>query len=298
MSTHDLCSLDWDASGVPAWGTAKAARVIVCVEVAGAWGHSAVEESGLPTPDGTVLYLIRRPGHHALTPQRQTVLVAGGFGTVPWLAEGQLDAADVPDFLQRDVTDESVWAEFGLTATVDAAVLVCTNGRRDACCALRSRPLALAAAAGPHGERVWEVSHIGGHRFAPTAIHLPTGQTFGRLSEGLICRLTEAGRSGTLPSQMFDDAHHRGRVDLDASQRVAETLLRRETGNLALLPVVSVGPSAVDSVSKNLTRVDLLDGREAVIETLIGPALRDSCTKAPKPATYYSGTIQTRQIVE
>ena len=61
---------------------------------------------------------------------------------------------------------------------------MCTNARRDVCCAVRGRPVALEAAAARPGQ-VWECSHTGGHRFAPTAVVLPHGQTWARLTPEL-----------------------------------------------------------------------------------------------------------------
>ena len=58
---------------------------------------------------------------------------------------------------------------------------------RDKCCARFGQPFfrdALRSA--KRGElpntRIWKVSHIGGHRFAPTAISLPDGRYYGRLT--------------------------------------------------------------------------------------------------------------------
>ncbi|HEU5385864.1 MAG TPA: sucrase ferredoxin [Streptosporangiaceae bacterium] len=53
--------------------------------------------------------------------------------------------------------------------------LVCTNGKRDRCCAVRGRPVA-AAIADATGWDTWESSHLGGHRFAATAL-LSCGDT-------------------------------------------------------------------------------------------------------------------------
>jgi hypothetical protein len=59
-------------------------------------------------------------------------------------------------------------------------VLVCTHGRRDACCGGRGMELVNEVLRDPllgprDGVRLWRTSHTGGHRFAPTAILLPTG---------------------------------------------------------------------------------------------------------------------------
>ena len=34
--------------------------------------------------------------------------------------------------------------------------------------------------------RIWQASHIGGHRFAPTAIALPDGRYYGRLTADIL----------------------------------------------------------------------------------------------------------------
>jgi hypothetical protein len=65
--------------------------------------------------------------------------------------------------------DEAVW-------------LVCTHGSRDSCCGTLGVRLAQQLRQLNIGQ-VWEVSHIGGHRFAPTLWHLPSWRVYGRLPE-------------------------------------------------------------------------------------------------------------------
>jgi hypothetical protein len=66
---------------------------------------------------------------------------------------------------------------------------VCTHGSRDACCGRLGVPVyqALRWHAGMSSGRlrVWRTSHIGGHRFAPTLVELPTGRYWGHLDGGL-----------------------------------------------------------------------------------------------------------------
>lgn len=66
-------------------------------------------------------------------------------------------------------------------------ILICTHGMRDKCCARFGQPFFRDAShSAKSGElpdtRLWRVSHIGGHRFAPTAISLPDGRYYGRLT--------------------------------------------------------------------------------------------------------------------
>lgn len=280
--------MDWDNADLPAWGSAKDAQVIVCVEQAGSWSDEAVADAGFAEPAGAKLYVIRQPGAHAQSPERRTVLVSGGFGQVPWLVTGSIDQGRVHDFLASDVASPATWEDFGLQPSTDSALIVCTNGKKDQCCAIRGRDVALAGSAAAPA-RVWEVSHLGGHRFAPTAIHLPTGQTFGRLSAADGAALAAAGRSGTLPAHLFDTAHHRGRVDLSPAQRVAETWWRQEAQSFALVPPV-VFNGGVRQCDADV--VMLPDGRQLAVREVPTPEpMRVSCAKGPQPSAVFTADL-------
>ena len=77
---------------------------------------------------------------------------------------------------------------------------VCTHGRHDACCAERGRPVAAALTAS-HPAETWEISHMGGDRFAANMVVLPEGLYYGRMDPG------SASQVAWL--------HEEGRVDLD-----------------------------------------------------------------------------------
>ena len=64
-------------------------------------------------------------------------------------------------------------------------VLVCGHGSRDRCCGSRD---ALALTALAQGHPVRRTSHLGGHRFAPTALLLPEGTAWGSLDDALLDR--------------------------------------------------------------------------------------------------------------
>lgn len=272
---------------MPAWGTAKVARVIVAVEVPGAWGRDAVGDSGLRHPTDATLYLVRRVGPHAVAGATARVFVSGGFGDEPWLVEATLRRADVETFLDGDVSDRARLASFGFTPRDEPVLLVCTNGKRDACCAVRARPVAEAAhVVAP--DNVWEVSHIGGHRFAPTAIHLPSGQTFGRLTGDTAAALATASTSSPanpVVQQLFSSTTHRGRIDLEPVAQVAETWWRQQHPDLTLAPVSGIGAPVANGDDGWL--VSLPDGTSLTITSVPGQPLRDSCLKAAKPSASF-----------
>jgi hypothetical protein len=99
--------------------------------------------------------------------------------------------------------------------------LVCTNGRRDPCCAERGRPL-VAALALPLGDRLWECSHIGGDRFAANLVCFPHGMYFGRVGAEEAMSVVSAYRDG-----IVDLDHYRGRSCYPFAVQAAEFLVRR-----------------------------------------------------------------------
>ena len=107
-------------------------------------------------------------------------------------------------------------------ARVDKPVLiVCAHGNHDACCALHGARFAQRArkAATRLGLdlEVWETSHLGGHRFAATAITMPWGHMHGRLELDDAETLVEHAVSGRPWLERF-----RGNVFLEEARQVAE----------------------------------------------------------------------------
>ncbi|HEY5249110.1 MAG TPA: sucrase ferredoxin, partial [Dermatophilaceae bacterium] len=206
-SSPDACSVLWDDAQGSALGTAPAALFWVALEQGGPWGARAATQSHLD-PDlgktvdrlcqnaGGRFLLIRRPGTHADPGQgtgqkarTQRVYVAGGLAGRPWLLEA--DLADPTRLTRLAALSIETLTSGALGAIRDAlpelalsprpVLMICTNTRRDLCCSVRGRPVAIESASQRPGQ-VWECSHTGGHRFAPTGVLLPHGQTLGRLS--------------------------------------------------------------------------------------------------------------------
>ncbi|MFE7173103.1 sucrase ferredoxin [Streptomyces sp. NPDC057616] len=194
MSTCSTVSRELDE---PIAGTAATARTWLLLEQPGPWGAKALTSSHLDPALGRALEaaaegtgvriaLIRRPGRHADcgTPAARQVYAAHTAPGDAWLHSAVVD--DPRALLDLDFAALGR----GEHRTFDAALaarphtggplaLVCTNGKRDRCCALLGRPLAAElTASGVEG--VWEVTHLGGHRFSPTLLVLPHGYAYGR----------------------------------------------------------------------------------------------------------------------
>ena len=104
--------------------------------------------------------------------------------------------------------------------SVRPRLLVCTHGSRDACCGSLGVRLAQILRS---GHEVWEVSHLGGHRFAPTLWHLPSWRLYGRLP--LDSSVVEAWN---------DSRYLRGNAAYSPQIQVLEEHLRRLRGQWPL----------------------------------------------------------------
>jgi hypothetical protein len=101
---------------------------------------------------------------------------------------------------------------------------VCTNGQRDRCCARFGLPI-YAMLRERVRERAWQVTHLGGHRFAPNVLVLPQAALYGRVSgvaveefvttieAGRLCIPQLRGRSSYPPAVQAAEAVA-GRSDL------------------------------------------------------------------------------------
>ena len=303
-SAPDACSVRFDQAGVSAYGTAARATFFVALEQPGPWGRDAARQSHLgPELGGALadacadrggrLTLIRRPGAHpdAHHGGAQTAYLAW-CGPDPWLLEASVE--DPATLLEVDLDAlaggdrEAVLATLPGATTADPVLLVCTNGRRDVCCAVRGRPVALEADAA-HPGRVWEASHTGGHRFAPTGVLLPHGATLARLDGPMCAAVLEQAARDELPRSLLGPHHDRGLSRLDAGGQVADAHVRAEEGITSLTALTTVAaPETLGTYA-----VSHRDGRSWTVSVGASEAapMRESCGKAAVPLRLWTAHI-------
>ncbi len=300
------CSQGALAAGEQLVGSAPVARAWVALEQDGPWGAKAFTASHLDPGLGRGLEaaaaavgvrpsLIRRPGRHADPPAHAVdprhVLVAHTDPADTWLLEGTV--ARPEELLGLD------WAALGagdreavrrslpvLAPSERQHLLVCTNGRRDVCCAVQGRPVALGLSA-RRPEAVWEVTHTSGHRFAPTAVLLPAGTLHGWLDVDAADRLLDAAARGETVLE-----GSRGRSTWPAPGQVAELAVRAEVGEAAL-GALRVGTVAETGDHAWTVRVEHVDGRGWDVEVASsadGTARAESCGKDAVPLRRWSWT--------
>lgn len=240
------------ARSEPLAGTAPLARWWWLIEVPGPWGRKAIEDCRVPavrslvSSDERRVLLVRKRGRHPAAdpdgalrvwfagalpgdPPPRLAIVDDHAELLTWPASGPpLDRADVDPHAPR--------------------LVVCANSARDLCCGLDGRALVQAL----DDDRAWECSHLGGHRFAPTALLVGYGLVYGRLDVESARSLLDSGptpetatylrgRSALPPAAQAAEAHLLARgIPLDAATA------RVEEVHDGLVRVSFAGASAVD----------------------------------------------------
>ena len=230
------------------------------VEDRSAWGERAVRdvlgaelEAAAKARGMQPLLVRRREGDPAADAVRRVFLVD--------TASREMAVRTIAAVTELDEMLDAPVADFG-APLADPILLVCTNGKRDACCALRGRALMTALAA-DHGERTWECTHLGGHRFAGNLVCLPDGIVYGRVGPTDGPRLADAYLDGRL-----DPAHLRGRSAWPPPAQVAEVALRARLGidrigdvKLEVASVSGGSASVVLRAANDLHRFELVAER-------------------------------------
>jgi hypothetical protein len=289
--TGVLCSTASTGVNESTAGSAAEGIAWVCLEQPGAWGPKAFTSSHLDPIVGKEFedaataanvrpQLIRAPGRHpdAGTGPRQVLVAYTGPGS-SWLLEGKVDRPERIldlDFAKVAAGERPEWSEL---AAVDAPVLlVCTHARRDLCCATLGRDVA-ARVAHSYPGRVWEASHLSGHRFAATTALLPSGHMHGRVLDASL--VLEAADRGELLSTGW-----RGRSSWSRIAQVAESVIREREHlwDIDGLRVEASGANWLVSAASDSWLVEVSEHFEGMAPP--------SCGKDPEPVRRYSSTVQ------
>jgi hypothetical protein len=263
------------------FATASQVRRWLLVEVRGSWGRDAVANTDLGRrvdddwrdrmrSAGIRIVAIRRDldrvAHHSL---RLFYVDSSPAGRAVWRRDvGGLHAvAHATSELPDDGAVAPAW-----TRHRDSVVLVCTNGKHDACCATFGRPVVRALRASEHADSVWECSHIGGDRFAGNIVMLPDGLYFGRCTAESGRTVVDEYRAGRI-----DLDHYRGRSTLGYTHQAAEYFTRREL-NLTEIDAVATVRRVGDAADRRFV-VSLADSTVATV------AVRRTLEPAATPLT-------------
>ena len=238
------CSTQARGLGVDPAGTAVSMPAVLLVEVPLPWPNDVGELPALAEVTGLAASLGARVQAVVPDPGRQA------------RGEARIVLHRQPDgpFREYDRYVATVSADAlaeGVRAVTDSSktspgtdVLVCSHGARDRCCG--SLGTALAAAMPPRsGVDVVRTSHLGGHRFAPTVLVLPSATAWAWMDQDLLTAVVDRS---VAPSELRP--HYRG------STAMAHPALQVVEAEV----FAAVGWDWLDH-SRNGTVEDLGDGR-------------------------------------
>ena len=258
----------------PAAGSATHVRTWLLLEHSGPWGNDALLDARLPEGLGPQLkqlakdhrakVLLARRARASRDPERLNVFAAYSDPVRPRVEHGTV--GDLREVLDLDLAGFRSGGPSGLQPHDGVLFGVCTNGRHDACCAEFGRPVAMALDES-HPEQTWEVSHVGGDRFAGNMVVLPEGLYYGRLDPAVARDVADAHLAGRL-----DLDHLRGRSSYPMAAQAAEIRLRRELGVLGIADVELLGTRRSGDVLVSRWRAA---GRsyEIAVRTIADPAV-------------------------
>jgi hypothetical protein len=224
VETDLRCSVWTAAQDVDPVGSAGRHDVIVLVETRGVWPADVGTLPGIAAamaadPDALVLSVVPAPERTG----------SGGVGVTVWRRRSSSTLAG-EDFLLADdgwaddlpalVSGDDVPPGVQRLGAAPPEVLVCGHGKRDRCCGNFGVRLATSVEDRWPGVRVRRVSHLGGHRYAPTALTLPDGRLWAFLDTEVLDRAL----AGTVDAADLALCH-RGSTAFDPWQQAVEGAL-------------------------------------------------------------------------
>jgi hypothetical protein len=163
-------------------------------------------------------------------------------------------------------------------------VLVCGHGSRDRCCASRGTELFELLDERLEEEELWISSHLGGHRFAPNLLVLPSGLQFGRIPPDDALFLIARALAGRIDLDAY-----RGRTCYERAIQAAELAVRREAH------LDGIADLALEAVEEDVITFATSPGSEytVVVQEVAGPAVPASCGAKPEPQSHFAAASVT-----
>jgi hypothetical protein len=288
----ERCSAAARARHEPLIGTAPQARRWLLIEHQGPWSPNPMDSPVLAGATGQQVeaiceqhharpLLIRRHGRSA--PEALKQWFAVDIATRTWLRGTWRTNADL-------ITAAQALGQPLIENGEDAGnlVLVCTHANRDACCALRGRPIA-AALSRVWPEEVWECTHLGGHRFAGTLLLLPDGACYGGLDLPQAEQVIRAHRARTPVL-----SHLRGLTSQSRPVQAAVAHVLERFGPAALADAM---PGVEQEVAEDVLRVEVIGSGSLPDSTIVEvrtehlPPAPLSCGKDPSAHEAYHARV-------
>ena len=291
----------------PLAGTVKPTDIFFLIESDvpeyGGWGHEIVKKIGksgafatyeqhlLSVPNSKIL-LIRQP---QITEMNFYIVITNQDN--PKIFHKMLSSYD--ELMNVDIdtvgVDSVPLIDGQQMAEVDELYAVCTNGKHDPCCSTYGIPVYNSMVKHAGLDKVWQASHIGGHRMAGTMIAFPQGIYYGHLDMFDAEQVVTNHRSGYLLTHKYRgrSSYDNHGLDVDTHRAVgaAEHFIR-ETAKIYAISDLMLRD--VEPTGDMQWRVEFLDKRgklyQVQVTTTLSEPRQSSCNEAPKPMPVHTVT--------
>ncbi len=208
------CTVVARAMGTPVGGTAAAFGATLLIEVPQPWPKSIEDHPLL----GELIPVAKELGIRlqGIVPARDPETPRNGGDAIKLVLYRRTGSGSTFAGFERveataavDELPTTVRGPWDKVAPADRTeVLICAHGKRDRCCGSLGTISATHAVA--NGITALRTSHLGGHRFAPTATILPEGTAWAWLDDDLLASIVDRTVD---PAQLR--AHYRGSAGID-----------------------------------------------------------------------------------
>jgi hypothetical protein len=291
MTEKTYCCETALKDGASLAGTAVHVDVWLLLEYAYAWKDKALEDNLLPnevnasfkrlTEEFAALglklrvQLIKQASSELHSPK---LFFADGRDDEVRLMTTQLDGYDTfPNVSAAQLLQKNI---IGFKPYTEEIYLICTNGQRDICCARFGRPL-YSKLHEHYGDRIWQTTHLGGHRYAPNLLCLPTGYVYGfvdpSISEGLVANHD---------NKILDINRLRGRSHYTPHAQAAEIFVRQQH-NLVQNADIICASSSIEKERSSVQYKGKIEGEIRLHKEAL-PNMPTACEPTPKPRVHFT----------
>ena len=236
MTQFEFCTVNALDIGAPLMGTASAnTSVWFLLEVPRPWAAKALAVNDLlPQVNETLqkwvhdipksnAVFIKKNNLPVESPKLIVALTENNDQRIHQfdLSTDYMSMADLP---MADIVSGK--SKAGQVDNLSPLFLVCTNGKRDNCCAKFGLPV-IKAFEDAGDENVWQCTHLGGHRFAAVVGVFPQGLYYQLFNPANVPAFRESILQNQVPLQGL-----RGRTAYTGVEQAAEIFLREQSGNL------------------------------------------------------------------
>ena len=167
-------------------------------------------------------------------------------------------------------SNESYLNDYMLKPNKTRDLFVCIHASRDICCGVAGVPIykSLKEKFNDYNislTRVWRMSHLGGHKYAPNVLDMPSGRLWARFNSS---NIDELFGSSVKPKQIFN--YYRGSIGLNSPyEQVLESYILADSQNLEYKTISNIEMLNSELAKVTMERIEDLNNNKTVFSGFV-----------------------------